>query len=62
VHPNMKSGDGASEGSLQSHSGENPNLKRAKNRGNVPKCGEANGVALTHPHTPTSQWGMLRIS
>jgi hypothetical protein len=45
--PNMKRGDGASEGSLQSHSGANPNPKRAKNRGNVPKGGEADGVALT---------------
>jgi hypothetical protein len=47
VHLNMKRGDGASDGSLQSHSGANPNPKRAKNRGNVPKGGKADGVALT---------------
>jgi hypothetical protein len=47
--PNMKRGDGASDGSLQIHSGMNLNLKRAKNMGNVPKGGEADGVALTVP-------------
>jgi hypothetical protein len=35
------------DGSLQSNSGANRNLKTAKNRGCVPKGGEANGVALT---------------
>jgi hypothetical protein len=38
-----------SDSSLQSHSGANLNPKRAKNRGNVPKGGEADGVALTSP-------------
>jgi hypothetical protein len=45
--PNKKRGDGVSDGSLQSHSGANLNLKRVKNRGNVPKGGEADWVALT---------------
>jgi hypothetical protein len=45
----MKRGDGASDGSLQNHSGANPNPKMAKNKGNVPKGGEADGVALTSP-------------
>jgi hypothetical protein len=35
------------DGSLQSHSGANLNPKTAKDRGNVPKGGEAGGVALT---------------
>jgi hypothetical protein len=43
----MKRGDGASEGSLQSHSGVNLHPKMAKNRGSVPKGGGADGVALT---------------
>jgi hypothetical protein len=45
--PNKKRGDGVSDGSLQSHSGANLNPKRAKNRGNVLKGGEADRVALT---------------
>jgi hypothetical protein len=44
---NKKRGDGVSDGSLQSHSGANLNPKRMKNRGNVPKGGEADRVALT---------------
>jgi hypothetical protein len=35
------------DSSLQSHSGANLNPKMAKDRGNVPKGGEAGGVALT---------------
>jgi hypothetical protein len=35
------------DGLLQSHPGVNLHPKRAKNRGNVPKGGEADGVALT---------------
>jgi hypothetical protein len=35
------------DGSLQSHSGVNLNPKTAKDRGNVPKGGEAGRVALT---------------
>jgi hypothetical protein len=42
-----KRGDGVGDGSLQSHPGVNLHPKRAKNRGNVPKGGEADGDALT---------------
>jgi hypothetical protein len=35
------------DSSLQNHSGANLNPKRAKNRDDVPKGGEAGGVALT---------------
>jgi hypothetical protein len=35
------------DSSLQSHSGANLNPKRAKDRDNVPKGGEADRVALT---------------
>jgi hypothetical protein len=35
------------DGSLQSHSGENLHPKSVKNRGNVAKGGEADGVSLT---------------
>jgi hypothetical protein len=35
------------DGSLQSHSGANLNPKMVKDRSNVPKGGEAGGVALT---------------
>jgi hypothetical protein len=45
--PNMERGDGVGDSLLQSHSGANPNPKTAKNRGSVPKGGEADGVALT---------------
>jgi hypothetical protein len=48
------------DGSLQSHSGANPNPKTAKGKGNVPKGGEAGGVALTHIAMRASegmQWG-----
>jgi hypothetical protein len=34
------------DGSLQSHSGANLNLKTVKDRSNVPKGGEAGRVAL----------------
>jgi hypothetical protein len=45
--PNKKRGDGVGDGLLQSHSGANLNPKRVKKRGNVPKGGTADGVALT---------------
>jgi hypothetical protein len=45
--PNKEQGDCMGDGSLQSHSGANLNLKMAKDRVNVPKGGEADGVALT---------------
>jgi hypothetical protein len=45
--PNKERGDGVGDGSLQSHPGANLHPKRAKNRGNVAKGGEADGVALT---------------
>jgi hypothetical protein len=45
--PNKEQGDGRDDGSLQSHSGANRNPKTAKDRSNVPKGGEAGGVALT---------------
>jgi hypothetical protein len=49
---NMERGDGVGDSSLQSHSGVNPNPKMAKNRGSVPKGGEADGVALSrHEHS-----------
>jgi hypothetical protein len=35
------------DGSLQNHSGANLHPKTAKDRGNVPKGGKADGVALT---------------
>jgi hypothetical protein len=38
------------DGSLQSPSGANLNPKTAKDRGNVPKGGEAGRVALTDGH------------
>jgi hypothetical protein len=47
---NKERGDGVGDSSLQSHSGANLNPKMAKNRGNVPKGGEADGVALTEGH------------
>jgi hypothetical protein len=53
--PNKKRSNGVGDGSLQSHSGENLNPKRARNRGNVPKGGEADGVALTAISTSTSE-------
>jgi hypothetical protein len=54
--PNMERGDGVGDGSLQSHSGANLNPKTVKNRGSVPKGGEADGVALTstYIHLPNS--------
>jgi hypothetical protein len=45
--PNKERGDCMGDGSLQSHSGANLNPKMAKDRGNVPKGGDAGGVALT---------------
>jgi hypothetical protein len=45
--PNKERGDCMGDGSLQSHSGANMNPKTAKDRSNVPKGGEAGGVALT---------------
>jgi hypothetical protein len=45
--PNKEQGDCMGDSSLQSHSGANPNPKTAKDKGNVPKGGEAGGVALT---------------
>jgi hypothetical protein len=45
--PNKERGDCMGDGSLQSHSGVNLNPKMAKDRGNMPKGGEAGGVALT---------------
>jgi hypothetical protein len=50
--PKSERGDCMGDGSLQSHSGANRNPKTAKDRGNVPKGGEAGGVALTD--TPSS--------
>ena len=47
--PNKERGDCMGDGSLQSHSGANLNLKMANNGGNVPKGGKAGGVALTIP-------------
>jgi hypothetical protein len=47
--PNKERGDGVGDGSLQSHSEVNLNLKRVNNRGNVLKGGEADRVALTSP-------------
>jgi hypothetical protein len=44
---NKERGDGMGDGSLQSQFGENLHPKRAKNRINVAKGGEVNGVALT---------------
>jgi hypothetical protein len=44
---NKERGDCVGDGSLQSHSGANLHAKTAKDRGNVPKGGEADGVALT---------------
>ena len=45
--PKSERGDCMGDGSLQSHSGANPNPKTVKDRSNVPKGGEAGGVALT---------------
>jgi hypothetical protein len=45
--PNKERGDCMGDHSLQSYSGANMNPKMAKDRGNVPKGGEAGGVALT---------------
>jgi hypothetical protein len=45
--PKSERGDCMGDGSLQSHSGANRIPKTAKDRGNVPKGGEAGGVALT---------------
>jgi hypothetical protein len=45
--PNKERGDGVGDGSLQSHSGVNLHPKTTKDRGNVPKDGEADGVSLT---------------
>jgi hypothetical protein len=53
----MERRDGVGDGSLQSHSGANPNPKMAKNRGSVPRGGEANGVALT---TPLLYWHTIQ--
>jgi hypothetical protein len=39
--------DGVGDGSLQSYSGVNLHPKTMKDRGNVPKGGKADGVALT---------------
>jgi hypothetical protein len=44
--PNMERGDSVGDGSLQSHSGANPNPKTAKNRGSVPKGGLPSQVSL----------------
>jgi hypothetical protein len=40
-------GDGMADGSLQSQFGANLHPKRVKNRINVAKDGEADGIALT---------------
>jgi hypothetical protein len=45
---NEEGGDGMGEGSLQSQSGVNLHLKRAKKRVHVVKGGEADGVSLTY--------------
>jgi hypothetical protein len=45
--PNEEQGDGVGDGSLQSHSGVNLHPKTAKDRVDVLKGGEADGVALT---------------
>jgi hypothetical protein len=45
--PNKEQGDGVGDGSLQSYSGANLHPKTAKDGVNVPKGGEADGVALT---------------
>ena len=45
--PNKERGDCMGDGSLQSHSGANLNPKTVKDRVDVPKGGEADGVALT---------------
>jgi hypothetical protein len=44
---NKEQGDCMGDSSLQSHSGANLNPKTAKDRVDVPKGGEADGVALT---------------
>ena len=51
--PNKERGDCMGDGSLQSHSGANLNPKTAKNRGSVPKGGEADRVALTETSITT---------
>ena len=45
--PNKEQGDGVGDGSLHSHSGVNLHPKTAKDRVDVLKGGEADGVALT---------------
>jgi hypothetical protein len=56
--PNEERGDCMGDGSLQSQFGVNLHLKRAKNRGNVGKGGEADGVALTQMDASKSQFGL----
>jgi hypothetical protein len=46
---NKERGDGVDDSSLQRYSGANLNPKRVTNRDDVPKGGEAGGVALTSP-------------
>jgi hypothetical protein len=58
---NGERGDGVGDGSLQSHSGANPNLKTGKNRGSVLNGGEADGVALTVPLSNTSPSVLLLV-
>jgi hypothetical protein len=49
--PNKEQGDGVGDGSLQSYSGANLHPKTAKDRVDIPKGGEADGVALTVLYT-----------
>jgi hypothetical protein len=59
--PNKERGDSVGDASLQSHSGANLHLKRAKNRGNVAEGGEADGVALTPTTTMVTTKGIAWI-
>jgi hypothetical protein len=49
------------DGSLQSHSGANLGPKTAKDRSNVPKGGEAGGVALTRTSFAVTSLGKQDI-
>jgi hypothetical protein len=51
--PNKERGDGMGDGSLQTQFRVNLHPKRAKNRINVAKGGEADGVALIGIYLPT---------
>jgi hypothetical protein len=57
--PNKERGDGVGDGLLQSHSGANLHRKTAKDRGNVPKGGEADRVALTLTYNILSLYSLL---